>query len=407
MRMDNDIVPELLADIQKQFYLETTQSKKLKAALLKLEKNKATYQDVNEFAIEVGETLSKVLSDNIYSEILPDQKMYYNIAQRILEPTLKNNYDLISGYAADVQKSLNQAANLNLKAQVPEYNQDRTNGIINRVSSEENFDDIKWILDDPIVNLSQSVVDDSIRENSEFQAKAGLRPKLIRRVSGHGCAWCRNLSGSYDYGDAPEDIYRRHDNCRCTVDFQPSSGRRQNVWSKKWYKSQNDAKIEVRKNIGVLVESGAKNYARDESTDFLFSKEHVRRQKYAFTQYDEIKNSDQNLEKRKIYSNIRKYKSMSDFSKRDVDIAFDHVFNDIHDLENGKGLFTPDPDMAYSWTRLINDESIREHDLILLRHERCERDYMKKGMDYHKAHVETDSKFDYAGALKKYKEGRK
>jgi hypothetical protein len=93
--MDNDIVPGLLADIQKQFYLETTQSKKLKAALLKIEKNKATYQDVNEFAIEVGETLSKVLSDNIYSEILPDQKMYYNIAQRILEPTLKNNYDLI------------------------------------------------------------------------------------------------------------------------------------------------------------------------------------------------------------------------------------------------------------------------------------------------------------------------
>lgn len=253
--MNNDIVPGLLAEIQKQFYLETTQSKKLKAALLKLEKNKVTYQDVNEFAIEIGETLSKVLSDNIYSEILPDKKMYYNIAQRILDPTLKNNYDLISGYAADVQKSLNQGANLNLKAQVPEYNQDRTDGLINRVSSEDKFDDIKWILDDPIVNFSQSIVDDAIKSNCEFQAKAGLRPKLIRRVSGHGCAWCRNLAGSYDYGDAPEDIYRRHDNCRCTVDFQPSSGRRQNVWSKEWNKALNDDKIEARKQLNQDIKS--------------------------------------------------------------------------------------------------------------------------------------------------------
>jgi len=49
---------------------------------------------------------------------------------------------------------------------------------VNRLASEESFDDVKWLLDDPIVNFSQSIVDDSIRKNAEFHHKVGLSPKL-------------------------------------------------------------------------------------------------------------------------------------------------------------------------------------------------------------------------------------
>ena len=46
------------------------------------------------------------------------------------------------------------------------------------------------------------------------------------------CKWCTNLAGRYEYGQEPDDVYRRHDNCGCTVTYE--NGReRQNVWTKK------------------------------------------------------------------------------------------------------------------------------------------------------------------------------
>ncbi len=249
--MDNDIVPALLEEIQNEFDKRTYNSKKLKKAFLLLQNKKATYLDANNFAIEIGEILSDVLRTKITAEILPDGKMYFNIADRILNSTMKKNYDLISNFIVDVQTELNRTANLRLKGQIPKFNQDRIDGIVNRVSSEEDFESIKWLLDDPIINFSQSIVDDGIKANAEFHAKAGLKPKITRRVSGHACEWCQNLSGTYDYYEAPDDIYRRHERCRCTVDYQPGDGRQQDVWSKQWKDPKKEEKISVRKTLNL------------------------------------------------------------------------------------------------------------------------------------------------------------
>ena len=123
--------------------------------------------------------------------------------------------------------------------------------IVNRISSEEDFESIKWLLDDPIINFSQSIVDDGIKANAEFHAKAGLQPKITRRVSGHACEWCSRLAGTYEYDEAPKEVYQRHERCRCTVDYNPGNGRKQDVWSKTWRDSQKEQKIANRKMLNL------------------------------------------------------------------------------------------------------------------------------------------------------------
>lgn len=234
MMAADDITPGLLQKIEKDFAERIKHSEKLNNAIAILETKKATYADANVVALEAGEILASLLSENITSEILPDGKMYYNIAERVLNKMLGKNYKLISAFSSEVQEILNKAAKIGLKTQVPKLNQDRIDGLVNRISSTENFDDVKWLLDDPIVNFSQSIVDDFIEANASFQAKTGLKPQLIRRAESKPCAWCQSLAGIYDYANAPEDIYRRHERCRCTVEYDPRSGRRQDVWSKTW-----------------------------------------------------------------------------------------------------------------------------------------------------------------------------
>src|SRR5699024_6523583 len=133
-----------------------------------------------------------------------------------------------------------------------ELNQDRIDGLVNRVSNEDVFKDIRWILKDPIVNFSQSVVDDAIKANADFHSKAGLNPKISRIVSGHKpCQWCKNLAGTYDYVESPKDIFRRHENCRCVVEYLPGDGKKQDVWTKEWRDSSKMEKIEKRKVINL------------------------------------------------------------------------------------------------------------------------------------------------------------
>lgn len=404
--MVEDIVPSLLKKIKSEFEDARLDSEVLKDLLSKLQHSKANYLDANQYAIEIGEILSKALGASLTNETLPDGKMYYNIAQRVLTDVLGRNYELVSDYTEQVQKNLNSEAKIGLAAQVPELNQDRIDGLVNRLASEESFDDVKWLLDDPIVNFSQSIVDDSIRKNAEFHHKVGLSPKIVRRVVGHPCKWCKSLEGSYNYPEIPKDIYRRHGNCRCTVDYHPGNGKKQNVHTKRWAESQKSAKIEVLKGVGLPVQSGARNYFRDESNDDILPKDFIKAEKHAYLTYDKIKNSNQELEKRKIYSNIGKFKEMKDFTKEDVDIAFNHVFNDIHILKDGESLFHPEVNMAESWERLITGKDIQSHDLILLKHERLEHDYMyvRGNMDYDTAHAKTDETYNYGNALTRYLE---
>lgn len=261
--MNDDILPSLLKEVQDKFEAAYGKSDIISSAFAKLKNKKATYATANDFAIELGYILAEALSSSVTGDKLPDGKMYYNIGQRLLSDVLGRNFELVSDFTGQVQANLNKEANIGLKVQVPEFNQDRVDGLVNRLSSEEEFEKVSWLLKEPIVNFTQSIVDDSIKVNAEFHEKAGLRPKIIRTSVGKCCKWCQSLAGSYDYPNVPHDVYRRHQNCRCTVNYKPGDGRRQNVWTKKVVKPVDSAIIEARKSLNLKPVYDTSRYAHN------------------------------------------------------------------------------------------------------------------------------------------------
>lgn len=249
-----DVSPKLLKQIKTSFEKKYKKSHIVTNLQETIDSGNATYNEVNEFAIEVGELLAKAFQENLSEAVLPDGRMYFNIAKAVVEPMMKNNYDIVSKVAAEVQNILNASSKIGIKAIEPALNQDRIDGIINRISNEEHFDEVKWILGEPVVNFTQSIVDDSIKANAEFQYKAGLTPKIIRTVAGNCCEWCRALAGEYSYPDVPKDVYRRHQRCRCTVNYHPGDGKVQNVHTKVIKTTTELQKIENRKQIGLPKE---------------------------------------------------------------------------------------------------------------------------------------------------------
>lgn len=240
-----DIVPKLLDLIQKDFQKKFENNKKIKVLYENIKNGKSTYKEANEFAIHTGRILSNTFQMNFSTATLPDGKLYYNIADRTIRPMMKKNYDLVSDMCERVQEILNRESGIGIKGIPPKLNEDKIQGIIDIVSGKEKYEDVAYMLGEPIVNFTQSIVDDAVRANADFQYRAGLSPKIRRTSTGKCCNWCDKIAGVYNYEDVSNtgnNVFRRHKYCRCTIEYEPGDGKRQNVHTKKW---ENDGKSDI------------------------------------------------------------------------------------------------------------------------------------------------------------------
>lgn len=231
-----DITPGLLETIKNKFKAKFDESGRISELYKRVRDGTATYQTAQDFSVEVGSILVDVFGECIHGDVLPDGRMYYNIASRIIPPMLENNFDITAEMAKEIQQILNRSAGLGIKAVSPELNQDKVDRIVDIVSGAKKYDEISYMLKDPIINFTQCIVDDAVRANADFQDKAGLSPKIVRTSSGKCCEWCDKLDGVYDYEkvrDTGNDVFRRHRNCICLVELVVDK-RMQNAHTKQW-----------------------------------------------------------------------------------------------------------------------------------------------------------------------------
>lgn len=111
---------------------------------------------------------------------------------------------------------------------------------------------ISNLLGEPVSNLCHAFYDQYVEANVKFRSRAGMKEVIIRRQLGKCCKWCADLAGIYTPENAPDDIYRRHDNCKCMVTYKDEEGYT-DAWSKKEFKSQKEARkareIEIKEEI--------------------------------------------------------------------------------------------------------------------------------------------------------------
>lgn len=118
-----------------------------------------------------------------------------------------------------------------------------------------------------------------------------------------------------------------------------------------------------------------------------------RRSAHAKLYYEEI---------RKRTTDVETIAKNTGWDKAIIQKIKEHVFFKEHDLGYDTPVcFDPDYNMAISWQRLIEGNSILEEDLILLRHEQLELTLMEtEGLKYIEAHIKASEQFNYAEIIK-------
>lgn len=247
--MAADVVPVLNEKIQTSFQLNMMRDRRIAQISKRIRDGTATFVDGHDYAERLGESLSKALISNLNEENLPDGRLYYNIAKRTVTPALQNNYELTNEAAEQIQSIIDSRLGIGLKSIKADFPESRIKGLIDKMTTEGiSLEDALIWLGEPIINNSEAFFDDFIDSNAKFRTEAGLKATITRIAEANCCPWCDSLAGTYEYGSAPDDIYRRHQYCRCTVTYQTGK-KSQNVWSKSQWESSPE-EIDRRKTIG-------------------------------------------------------------------------------------------------------------------------------------------------------------
>lgn len=194
---------------------------------------RATLRDTSLYSQTLGINLRRAIKEVVTPAELPDSTLYYNIAHSILEPLLRDTYEDVNAICAEVQRKLDDKASIHLAPQKADFPAERVRAACGSASTRDTAEHGIEVLERTSENITAAFSDDYMKANADFRARAGLDTYIERRTDGKCCPWCTGIAGRYQYGAEPHDIYRRHDNCGCTVEYVSARGW-QNVWSKKW-----------------------------------------------------------------------------------------------------------------------------------------------------------------------------
>lgn len=222
--MAEDIAPVLLKEVERRF----RQNLSRKGVNLKKDVQRArdgTLTNIHAFSNKVGDALAEAFG-SITADELPEGTMFFNIADRVMRPPIKEAYTMVSDVADEIQTVANKKAGIGLKSIRPPIEEERVKGLIDAVTSGE-FAGTAHYLDYPVQCLVDHFADRHLEKNAEFLDDSGIYTYVIRTAEANCCEWCSDRAGTYEgYSDAQDnEVFARHDGCRCTVEIRSGKTR--------------------------------------------------------------------------------------------------------------------------------------------------------------------------------------
>ena len=177
----------------------------------KIQNGSADFQDTFRYSEIVSNHIGRIMQENVGTITNPLGKQY------VCEALLKDHYKAINDVLGEVQVQIDEKLDIHLNPVKPPCPIER---IVQVAHALEDPTVPQKVIERrakaPVVNVSMSFHDDYIKENAKIRAKLGLKPTITRYGSGC-CKWCAEVAGRYRFGDQPKDVFRRHDNCKCTI----------------------------------------------------------------------------------------------------------------------------------------------------------------------------------------------
>ncbi len=185
--------------------------KQLQKIAEKIANKSADFTDTAKYSEIVSNYIGAVLQENVGEITSPLAKEY------VCKELLRDQHSTINELFESVQVSIDEQNGIHIKTQKPKFPEERVDKVAHALEDPTvPLKTIKRRANAPVANVSKSFHDDCIKKNAQFRHDAGLKCYIIR-IGTKCCEWCSDVAGKYEFGDQPDGIFRRHDNCDCTI----------------------------------------------------------------------------------------------------------------------------------------------------------------------------------------------
>ena len=192
----------------------------------KIRRGKATYADTAAYSARAGKMIGALLSRRL-PEIPLEER------EQLCVDLLRGQYIDINAAVDAAQSYMDKALGIHLTPQHPSFNAERAHQIGSATADTTVPQETQQRrARSATENAVKSMHDDRMKSEADFRSRAGLKCYITRKAVSGCCPWCTAMAGRYEYGEEPHDVYRRHDNCDCTVTYE-NGRQRQDVWSKR------------------------------------------------------------------------------------------------------------------------------------------------------------------------------
>lgn len=222
---------QALAKIRSTIQQKIAETPAVQKLIDKINSGKATYADTALYARWAAINLGMCLSGAICEIDLNDRAA-------VCKALMLDQYRDINGFVDIVQSELDSRFGIQLAPQRAPFNKERADTIGHSLADTTKPDEvIERRAENAVANAVESMHDDRMQAESKFRSRLGLTV-VIERTGANCCPWCAEVAGKYRYGDEPEGVFRRHDNCNCTIIYDSQvlrgavgeDGRRTKTW---------------------------------------------------------------------------------------------------------------------------------------------------------------------------------
>lgn len=201
---------EYFRELLNEFGTRLSLDPQLRQIMKKIEQGKADFSDTAQLSERASNLLGEVFGANVVD--IPTEAR-----EAVCTALLKDRYDSMNGTLAAVQEALDEPLGLHLTPQKAPFPSERVQQLAHSlVDPTVKPEIIRRRANQPVATVAKSFHDDYIKTNARFRNRLGLKP-VIKRFGVGCCQWCAEVAGTYRFGEQPEDVFRRHDNCGCVI----------------------------------------------------------------------------------------------------------------------------------------------------------------------------------------------
>lgn len=214
---------------------EIGENERLHRILDRIRDGSATFTDSELYAAITAEITARLMRRNVLD--LDSREAAF------VDITRQRHSDTFTVFSA-VQRILDAANGIHIRPQKPPFEAGRAHKIGHSLEDKTVPDStIQRRAESATENFCRSHHDDCMKVNAQFRDRAGLQAYAIRDGSAKCCDWCADVSGKYPVNETPAGFWGRHDNCKCSIQYDAKKGGRQTLrgTSKKWEKVAPDA----------------------------------------------------------------------------------------------------------------------------------------------------------------------